>query len=157
MSNCRIRALPMMKSRPIWSFLFLICVSSSFAASMASAAEWQYVAEGGNATVEIDASSLRRDGDKVKVWSRWTYSPRREVPGEYLKYADRSVELSIYKCAARMVQSLQITYHDAAGTVVSSRSYTERAADYSEIAPDSIGEAILNVACSKTKPAARRG
>lgn len=59
--------------------------------------------------------------------------------------------LAIYNCADRTNNNLEeVFYTDGdGGTVVQSNAVPESASGYSEVVPDSIGEAILKFACKE--------
>jgi len=132
----------------------LIAATSLLAVSVQShAANW--VSIGGNGTTEafIDKQSLRRTGQKVKVWSKWEYSEPMEVRASYSKKTYlASKELDIYDCSERTSLTTQQTLYGTPDmdSVVGSFSSPDFPHLYSEVVPDSIGEAILEFACKET-------
>lgn len=131
-------------------FLFIAFATN---AGTALAAEWIVV--GGNSKVEtsVDIQSLRRSGEKIKVWIKWIYEEPNEAEGIYPRKMYQSAKsLSIYNCAENSSITIQdILYSEkGGGEVIKSVTVTEAKARYSEVVPDSIGEAILQYVCTKS-------
>jgi hypothetical protein len=122
------------------------------ASSLASAApdRWVEVAAGDNVTVFLDTQSIRRTGSKVKVWLRWVHEKPREVKGSFpVKTFLSSKSLEVYNCAERTAATLQsIKYAEAGGgEVVESLTGSDTPNQYSELAPETIGEGVLEFVC----------
>jgi hypothetical protein len=111
---------------------------------------WIEVAAGSTTTVFADRVSIRREGARVKVWTKWIFSDERKV--EYLvdKTYRSQKSLDIYNCANRTSATLQAIYYaesDASGDVVDSSSWPESRVRFSELAPETVGESILEYVC----------
>lgn len=117
------------------------------------ASNWVDVGGNDSVTAEVDTHSLRRTGKKVKVWVRWTNAVPEETPGVYPKRMYLSEKgLSIYDCVARTYINLQvIRYADKdGGEVIDSATAPDVPSHYRDVAPDTIGESILDYACKAT-------
>ncbi len=107
---------------------------------------------GGNAvgTVFVDKQSLRRSGIKVKVWAKWVYAKPEELKGSFPRQTYQATkDLKIYNCTERttvLTQSAKYGTVDMS-IVVENLSAPDVPSRYSEVAPDSIDEAILEFAC----------
>ena len=127
--------------------LFLSFANPSYAAN--------WVDAGGNDSISVyvDTQSLRRSGAKVKVWTKWVYAKPWEVKGSYpAKTYQSSKQLSVYHCEERTTVTLQITRYVDSETaeVADDASGADMASRYSEVAPDTIGESLLEFACQRT-------
>ena len=95
----------------------------------------------------------------MKAWVKWLYETPRELKGVYPAKNYQAVrDLSIYNCSDRNSITLQSTrYSDIEMTdVVQDVSIKDVAGDYSEVAPDTIGEALLEYACKETRASAKK-
>lgn len=117
------------------------------------ASTWVEVATNDSMTAEVDRESLRRKDSKVKVWVRWEYEAPADVAGAYPKKTFQSLKsLAIYDCSNRTNANLQeLFYADKnGGRVVHTNVIPEAVATNDELAPDSMGEAILRFVCEAT-------
>ena len=94
---------------------------------------------------------MRRNGPKVKVWLKWVNANPVDTDTTYPKKKYLSAKtLNIYHCTDRSVaglQSIRYANADASGEVVESVTVGEAKAQYSDIAPETIGESILVQVC----------
>lgn len=118
-------------------------------------ANWVEVAGNDSVSVFVDLQSLRRSGSKVKVWEKWIYTAPMPVMNSYppKTYQSRK-DLVMYQCTERRSGALQLTEYvdNDTGEVVGTLSRVDKPSLYSEVIPDSIGEAILEFVCNITKP-----
>lgn len=118
--------------------------------SPASASRWAEVATGDNLTVYADTQSIRRSGQKVRVWLRWVYQSPVLVKGSYpQRHYQSQKTLEVYHCENRSAASLQmIRYAEPdGGEVVESLNGPDAPEQHSEVTPESVGEGILEYAC----------
>lgn len=143
----------MSKHQTDMKFKLALLLATSLVASQAIAAEWMFV--GGNSKLQtfLDVQSIRRNGSKVKVWVKWIDSDPVVAKGVYpeRKYQS-SKTLEIYDCSDRSTTTIQqILYAEPdGGDVVKSNSISEKSAQFEEVIPESIGEAILLAVCKRT-------
>ena len=98
---------------------------------------------------------MRRSGPKVKVWLRWTHTKAVETSGYPKKSYMSEKALAIYHCADRTSATIQvIRYADAetSGEIVETISVPETRAGYRDLAPETIGEKILEYVCVTPAP-----
>ena len=110
---------------------------------------------GGNSETAAfaDTQSMRRTGPRVKVWIKWSNSKALETNSYPKKKYLSEKQLSIYDCNDRTSATIQVIRYsaeDAAGDVVESLSFSEGSAQYRDLAPETIGEAILEYVCIAT-------
>ena len=100
-----------------------------------------------------DTQSMRRNGSKVKVWLRWANTKSSETNGYPKKTYFSEKALAIYDCADRKSATIQVIRYsdtDASGEVVESISIPEASAAFRDLAPETIGENILEYVCTAT-------
>lgn len=139
-----------MTLRPSILFLALLLLPT-----LAPAQErWVYV--GGNDDVDafVDKQSLRRTGSKVKAWVRVNYSTPRDS-GDSKKKFQSAVSLSMHNCADRTSSTLQVAQYSSiggTGETVWSMTCEDKPSTYSDVIPETIGEAVLEYVCKATAP-----
>ena len=115
-----------------------------------SESRWAEVGSGNDTTVYVDTQSVRRNGSKVRIWLKWLYTSAPETSGYPKKKYLAEKALDIYNCTERSSATLQIIRYanaDASGEVVESLSIPESKIEYRDLAPETIGERILNYVC----------
>ena len=125
--------------------------------SIASHAQsWRWVEVAGNdeTVAFVDVQSLRRTGPKVKVWIKWINSTAVETDTVYPKKTYKSEKnLVIYNCEDRTsigLQAIRYANVDVSGEVVETITAQESKGGYRELAPETIGESIMNYVCKAT-------
>jgi hypothetical protein len=129
-------------------FAVLVFVASANATS----AEWVSVGHTNAAEVFVEKTTITPKGAKLKVWAKWVYVKPRVVPGSIPPKLFKSAQsLSFYDCAERKSASIQEIHYSEknGGTTLKSESILDSLAIFEEIAPDSIGESILQFACQQ--------
>jgi hypothetical protein len=100
----------------------------------------------------MDMASLRKRGAFVIAWVRQTFEQdQKNLYGNPYRSA---VYLQAFSCDERQMSSIQLTQFleaDGAGAVVASQSLPRDTYDWSDVSPDSIGEAELDSACQVMK------
>ena len=120
-----------------------------------SAAEWLKVADLGadGSLIAVDRSGIARTNKVRKAWFKSTYKKPQRIPDGVPKadpnefYYSESIALYYFICTERMTGSTQAIYRDAAGKVVATYEDRNPFPHYSDVAPETIGEMMLNVAC----------
>lgn len=105
----------------------------------------------------VDIQSMRRTGRKVKVWVKWIYTSPSDTEFAHSKKPYQSEKsLSYYDCEAQTMLTIQVIRYSEkyAGEVVESYSNVDKLESYREVAPETIGERVLNFVCA-AKIAAR--
>lgn len=141
------------------SWLQIILLALCSIPATASASNWVEAAVNDNVIVYIDKQSLRRAGQKVKAWVKWEFTKPKELAGTFPKQMyQASKELSIYNCADRTTLTLQATRYTEIEmvTVVEDISIKDIPSSYYEVAPDTIGEALLEFSCREGKASAKK-
>ncbi|WP_152036590.1 surface-adhesin E family protein [Burkholderia pyrrocinia] len=137
------------------------CISLA-AACNTFAANWVEIGRSsdGTATVLLDVTSVAFSGGHAKAWFLQDNMYSLDVPGTYVntRYVSDKA-LVLFNCDQRTSAATQTVYYDdhrGNGKVVWSWSTPPATAAYSDIVPDTIGEAMLESVCAfrhKTKPA----
>jgi hypothetical protein len=125
-------------------FLITLLVLSSGPAY----AEWMPI--GGDAqegtTIYVDLSTVRRNGDLVKVWYMLDYETVRTVL--QFSYLSRKSQAQI-DCAEERIRNLAATLfsgNKGNGKLVHTDSDE---GEWAPVAPESVGEVLLNLVCRK--------
>lgn len=107
---------------------------------------WTPVAQSQQVTIEVHPGRITRDpAGYLKGWERWQYSqPARDSDGK--SYVSAMVQL-YYDCDGRRRKVLQRINYARNGSVVSSWRLSEYEQEWSDVAPDSIGEGALDEVC----------
>lgn len=121
------------------------------------AAEWKRLYSTADRSVEMDLSGVRRLGDVVLAWVKFSYDKEQS---DSAKGSYRSMlQLWAYQCGLGRHALMQFAEYSGArgeGRVVASDARERYEWSYPE--PDTIGEAAMKLACSRApKAAAPRG
>jgi hypothetical protein len=111
---------------------------------------WVEVGGSENVTVFADRLSIRRNGARVRVWTKWRFATAREIEFYRDKKYRSEKSLDVYNCANRTSATVQTIYYaeaDAGGEVVDARSVPEARAGFTDLAPETMGEAIFTFVC----------
>ena len=122
------------------------------------AANWVEIGGNDSVVVSVDTSSLKRNGNKVKSWLQWQWNNPTDVPNTYpAKLYQLERQLQISDCKAGTLAIAQgIRYADEIGNeVVDSYTIKENSWQFSEAAPETIGESIVTYVCKATGKAKR--
>jgi hypothetical protein len=116
------------------------------------AAEWKRLYTGPDRSVEMDLAGVRRSGDVVLAWVKFSYKTEQLDPA---KGSYRSMlQLWAYQCGLGQHALMQFAEYSGAGgdgKVVASDARARYEWSYPE--PETLGEAAMKVACSRaTKP-----
>jgi len=112
------------------------------------AAEWKRLYTATDRSVEMDLAGIRRSGDVVLAWVRFSYDKEQSDP---VKGPYRSMlQLWAYQCGLGRHALMQFAEYSGAGgegKVVASDARARY--DWSYPEPETIGEAAMKVACSR--------
>lgn len=119
-------------------------------ASAAHAATWVSLGDSRGTTLDVDAESITRSGDTVKVWTRRTFdSPKADPRGEPY-YSTKA--LNVVDCAARTTAVIQYSHfkdRDGSRTLHSSPNM-ERELVGRAVVPGSVMDTVMKFACSQS-------
>lgn len=145
---------PLKESRrtdDIWKKAFATIVACMLPLNALSA-EWQYVGSSADGTVFIDNKRVAKKGQKVKAWFMLDLK-KAQMTESYRSKSYRSREDLIYvNCTERtsaIAQTLLYSEDAESGDIVDSMSTQEKLLIYVDPVPDSIGEMMLDAACSR--------
>ncbi len=126
----------------------LLLIILLFLNSVPAYAEWVRV--GGIAqrglTAYVDLYTIRRKGDLVKIWELWDYKTIKTMAGNSFLSIKAQRQ---YDCAEERYQRLTFTEFSGnmgSGTAIFSDSTEQK---WEPVAPDSIDQALWEVACNK--------
>lgn len=131
----------------------LLLLAASILAANASAATWVEIGGSDAVVVFVDTESLRRNGTQVRSWLKWQWSKPVDVPNSYpVKLYQLERQLQVSDCKNGTLAIAQgVRYADATGNdVVDSYTIPEKAWQFSEAAPETIGESIVKYVCKAT-------
>ena len=124
-----------------------IVVAVMLAVSSAAWADWVTLGGNDKFDVYVDTSTIRKSGDKAKMWHLMDFKTSKELQGDpYLS----SKSQSEYDCKDERERTLYFTQHSGQmsdGNVVYSSSGTP--SNWTPVSPGSIGESLWKVACGK--------
>lgn len=130
----------------------LLLLLALLCAAPAALADWVKV--GGNDKVDayMDLSLLEKKGNYVMSWRLFDYrSPQKTTSGKTFLSA---ATLDVINCAERTEAMTTFTQFDqpmGKGNIVASRKLAQHEWKITRIAPDSIGNALAEVACGRYK------
>jgi hypothetical protein len=131
----------------------LIFILLSFIVETSIASDWVLVTSNDDVKIFVDMQSLQIHEGDVKVWEKWAYVRPMKIKNSSLKNTyNVEVKLSIYHCDEGTSNLLQVDrYADQKDLLLlmESNSYPATPLYTLEIAPDSLGGAILGFVCKK--------
>lgn len=120
----------------------VIMIGNLFVCSLAIATEWYLMYENDEYSIYIESESMKIQGDKVSYWEKLEFKkPKKDLEG---KLFFTRIAYKTSDCKERMSGFTQLVAHDKEGKVVHSFDYP---LDMSPVAPNSVGEVILEQAC----------
>lgn len=143
-----------LKTFELLALFSLYLVSGS---CFAQSSRWVEVGANDEITAYADTQSMRRTGAKVKIWLKWVNASPVETSTVFPKKTFLSEKtLAVYHCTDRSSTTLQVIRYanaDFTGEVVESLNGQDTQSAYRDLAPETIGESILNYACKATASA----
>ena len=117
------------------------------AVSGAAMAEWVDLGESDRSTAYFDPATIRRSGDKVKMWRLIDLkSPDRAGGGQpYLSVKAQDE----FDCKDERFRTLYIQFHSGKMGNGTTTGTGEGDMKWTPVSPGSVGEAIWKAACSK--------
>jgi hypothetical protein len=110
--------------------------------------EWTKITTSSDANVYIEESTVRRSGDKVKVWNLFDFKVEQVVSGRRFHSARSMME---YDCVGENERLLSHSFHSlkmGLGNTV----HTESAVgNWEPVSPTSIGRSLFDHLCQKDK------
>lgn len=130
------------------TILFIALLSST-----ANAADWRPLADSNDAKTFIDVQSIATSGKLRKAWFQHVELVDREgnQHTQYKKYAWTKA-LSYFSCEERTSATVQMLYYGgkvSEGNYLGGWSQKISEVALNDVAPDTIGEAMLNFACGQ--------
>jgi len=119
--------------------LMLSVVSSS------AMAEWVKVSEDKLVTAYADPTTIRKLGDKVKMWALWDYSTAQE--GDSKPYMSVRIQ-NEYNCKEETDRQIYATTFSG-NMLYGNKINTQGGRDWEPVAPRTVGEALWKFACGK--------
>lgn len=123
-------------------------------ASIARASSWQVAGFGEGVTVYVDSNSIVKSGKYKKAWIKYSYTDYRDgAPVTNFKKYRSFTMLNLIFCDERKSGTMQTTYYDGEvgmGQVVGGVDLAFNQVQFYEVAPDTLGESVLDFVCKKT-------
>ena len=119
--------------------LMLVVVSSS------AMAEWVKVSEDKLVTAYADPTTIRKLGDKVKMWALWDYSTAQE--GDSKPYMSVRIQ-NEYNCKEETDRQIYATTFSG-NMLEGNKIDTQGGRDWEPVAPRTHDEALWKFACGK--------
>ena len=118
------------------------------AASVTAKAEvWIETSKNDAYKAYADPSSIRREGDIVKMWSMFDYkNPQTGIPGKPHQSTRRQFEYDCKQNRARALAVSSHAAHDGKGDPIAAASLKY---NWSAVVPDSADDYLLKFACKK--------
>jgi hypothetical protein len=117
------------------------------ASATASAEVWIETSKTDDYIAYADPSSIRREGDIVRMWSMFDYkNPQTGLPGKPHQSTRRQFE---YDCKQKRARALAVSSHaahDGKGDPIAAASVKY---NWSAVVPDSADDYLLKFACKK--------
>jgi hypothetical protein len=114
-------------------------------------AEWLRFADNddGNETVYVDLETIKRKGNKVKMWNLFDFKTAKISPLDNRSYLSQ-LSLNEYDCEEETNRTLDFYFYSGnmrGGEVVASQSNIKQ--EPTAILPGSMGEGLFKIACGK--------
>ena len=136
----------MRQGREVIKKLLLILALALISTSVM--AEWSPVSKNGTTGVTgyLDFSTIRKSGDKVKMWSLFDYNSMQEIEGVKFQSQKMQIEFDCKEEQSRNLYIILLSENMGSGKVVYNNDapYT-----FSPISPGSISETMWKIACDK--------
>lgn len=116
---------------------------------------WFCITGTDDARINVDVSSIERNGSIIYCWQKTTYDnedARLEEANRlygiwknkaWLKY-DHSLNYIAYECPGKKSQTLSSVYYDSNGKIIHSNDENESSINYKRLIPGTVGMSILN-------------
>jgi len=126
--------------------IMLMLVTSSLAlANSAAAATWNYISAGNDRTLYFfDADTVERSPGNVTLWVKTVQTRQPDTDGSWASALRWKLN-----CSARTIQTLAWSTYNNSGEFISSNNNPSKP---QPVIPDSIGEAVLKIACEADFP-----
>jgi len=123
--------------------LYVMGVILIATSSPSAAADWRLADTANNGTrTYLDVSSIVISGDYRTVWQKVINSPAAHDGVSY------SIVHWRYNCSTRTSTLLSFVEYKANGVTITSQQIPSYEQEQQDVAPDTIGETILNAVCS---------
>lgn len=134
--------------RPLNAFAALLLAGAS---AGALAEVWIETSRNDDYIAYGDPSSIRREGDLVKMWSMFDYKkPQAGLPGKTFLSTKRQFE---YDCKDARLRALAVSSHAAQQGKGDALASVSVKYNWSAVVPDSADDYLLKFACKNYTPA----
>ncbi|MCA8326193.1 surface-adhesin E family protein [Burkholderia cepacia] len=141
------------------TLIFGLACGIGIVSGPAIAASWAPIADGLIPQIYVDTASIRHEGKYTKGWFLSTYlepqknqAPTYTATGTLIKPYLSEKSLLVADCAARTSTTLQLWRYSGergTGEVVESQTVKMYPQNFTDVVPDTIGEAMLNRLCRR--------
>lgn len=127
-----------------WVLMLMAVVSGS------AAAEWVAITGNERLTIYVDPTTIRRDGDKVKMWSLFDYRKAQtvKVGGKSLVYLSTKGQ-DEFDCKEEQKRLIFLTGHSKKMGHGNTVSTENGPSPWEPVAPASIAEVMWKFACAQ--------
>jgi hypothetical protein len=128
-------------------------ISALPSSAFAQPSRWIDMGETGRGKVFLDSATLRRSGQTVRAWTKWTNDVPEEINvGNQKTTYNLTKLLAVYDCANSKTSVLEVILYGAQPDPkpVQVFSGADMSKHFSDVTPESWGETILHYVCSLT-------
>lgn len=112
---------------------------------------WAPVYSDTSVSVSADRFNAKRVGPVVSLWTRWSHTQPKPLPGPKSgRTFSSELRFEEYNCVARTARNDDLVLYDTAGAVVASASSGYTA--WKRMIPETVGEAIWTRICAPDAP-----
>ena len=115
--------------------------------STSAMAEWVQINANNNSTTYVDPTTIRKVGNKVKMWTMHDYKTMQIYEGKYYLSNKSQFEYDCKNETSASVADLSFSDNMGSGQLVS--SYYKNGLNPLPVSPGSIGEFVWKIACGK--------
>lgn len=118
--------------------------------AFAVASEWQYLNGNESKYLEMDFSSISSGGQYKKAWAGTVYLTPQNANVYPARTYSSDRTLYYFDCLGQRLQTVQYIQYEnmfGEGEVISSSSVKFNPQNLTDVVPDSVGEALLKLAC----------
>ncbi len=119
--------------------------------SSSAMAKWTAVNENKESIQYVDLATIRKSGNKVKMWGLRDYKSEQEVAGD--KFLSSKIQWE-YECKEEQLRQLFFRPFSGYGGRGQPTTWHNKPGEWKPVMPQSIGEIIWKIACGKTRATA---
>lgn len=135
-----------MKSLAI-SIMFVVSYNLAFSQNENNTKQWIYVADGSDSKIYVYSEMVGTDDIEggIKVWLKYKFKNKKVGRKQYPNCEMK--QLMLIECTERKLMLKKYIFYSSSGVVIKSSEPYEESYEWDNVAPESVGEAIVKKVC----------